>query len=76
MREEVLKWNTATEEEKENIMNAVFSEINNKNNLNVVLEYNMPVGYESANGITDILQNKVFINLREAKSDTSILKYT
>jgi len=73
MREEILKWNIATEAEKENIMNAVFSEINNKDNLNVVLEYNMPGGYESANGITDILQNKVFINLQEAKSDTSIM---
>lgn len=73
MRGKVLKWNDANETEKENIIHAIFDEINHEYDLNIVLETVMPIGYESANGITDISQNKIFINLQGDKKDNSIM---
>lgn len=73
MREKILKWDDANEIEQENIIHAIFDEINHKYDLNVVLETVMPIGYESANGITNISQNKIFINLKGNKKDNSIM---
>lgn len=73
MREKVLKWKDANEIEKENIIRDIFNEINHEYDLNIVLETVMPVGYESANGTTNISQNKIFINLGETKENDSIM---
>ena len=72
-REIILKWHNANENEKEKIIYAIFNNINQEYDLNVKLETVMPEGYETANGMTDVSKNKVYINLSEAKRDNTIM---
>lgn len=73
VREIILKWHNANENEKEKIIYAIFNNINQEYDLNVKLETVMPEGYETANGMTDVSKNKVYINLSEAKRDNTIM---
>ena len=73
VREIILKWHNTNENEKEKIIYAIFNNINQEYDLNVKLETVMPEGYETANGMTDVSKNKVYINLSEAKRDNTIM---